>query len=723
MKHLICLFFVHYFTLTSYAQKAITLEDIWTKGTFSAKSVPGFTFQKDGKHYTTLEKNVLKQYDLTTGLATKDLFDAANVKDNTDFKGTFDGYTFSNDESKILLTTETEAIYRYSAYNKCYVWDGKKLNSLYPNGKQRYATFSPQADKVAFVCDNNLFIKDLNTNRVTPITSDGKQNSIINGATDWVYEEEFALVRAFEWSPDGKKIAFLRSDETKVPEFSMDIYKDGVYPEKETFKYPKVGENNSVVTVFIYDVAEQKLTKVKTGDAPDVYFPRIRWTQNAEQLCVFKMNRHQNELELLLADTKSGETKLLLKETNKYYIEIERVGDNVTFLQNNKNFIYTSDKDGFNHIYLCDMAGKEVAQLTKGSYDVTDFYGIDEARNLVYFQAAEASPMDKQVFSVNYLTKKKTQLTSAKGTHTPQFSSNFDYFVDKFSTINSAQTFSVFDHNSKLVRTIEDNKKVADLQREFAAAPVEFFKFQTTEKVELNGWMMKPKDFDASKKYPVFMYLYGGPGSQQVNDEWKGANYWWFQMLTQKGYIVTCVDNRGTGARGAEFQKMTYQQLGKYETVDQLEAAKYYQSLPFVDAKRIGIFGWSYGGYMSSLCILKGCDILKAAIAVAPVTNWKWYDSIYTERYMRTEKENPTGYHDNSPVYFADKLKGNYLLIHGTADDNVHFQNSVEMSNALIKANKQYDTYYYPNRNHGIYGDNARIHLYTKMTNFLLEKL
>ena len=705
------------------AQKSITLEDIWQKGTFSAKSVPGFSFQRDGKHYTTLEKNKIKQFDLTTGKATKDLFDAAEAKGNADFSGEFDGYSFSDDESKILLTTATESIYRYSAYTRCFVWDGKRLTTVHAQGKQRYVTFSPQADKVAFVCDNNLFVKNLTTGRTTPVTSDGKPNHIINGATDWVYEEEFALVRAFEWSPDGKKIAFLRFDESQVPEFTMDLYRDGVYPEKETFKYPKVGEKNAVVTVFVYDIASQKITQIKTSDAPEPYFPRIRWTQDANQLCVFRMNRHQNELELLLANVKTGETRLLLKETDKYYIEIERVGDNVTFLKNGKNFIYTSGKDGFNHIYLYGMDGKQVAQLTKGSFDVTDFYGVDEARQLVYFQAAETSPMDKQVFSVNYLTQQKTALTTTKGVHVPQFSSNFDYFVDRFSTLNTAPTFTVFDQTAKPVRVIEENKKIAELQKEFGTSPIEFFNFKTSEDVTLNGWMLKPSNFSADKKYPVFMYLYGGPGSQQVVNQWKGADYWWFQMLAQKGYIVACVDNRGTGARGEEFQKMTYQQLGKYETIDQLEAAKYYKKLPFVDGARIGIFGWSYGGYMSSLCILKGNDVLKAAIAVAPVTNWKWYDTIYTERYMRTEKENPSGYRDNSPVYFADQLKGNYLLIHGTADDNVHFQNSVEMSNALIKANKQFDTYYYPNRNHGIYGDNARIHLYTKMTNFLLEKL
>ncbi|MEL6989683.1 MAG: alpha/beta fold hydrolase, partial [Bacteroidota bacterium] len=346
-----------------------------------------------------------------------------------------------------------------------------------------------------------------------------------------------------------------------------------------------------------------------------------------------------------------------------------------------------------------------------------------EDKKLVYYQAAEKGPLNKYVLSVDFKGKKKKMLTSEDGTNSAAFNSTFDYFINTHSTANSAATYKVYDSNGKLIKTLEENKQNQVLMDTYGVAPVEFFEFTTSEDVQLNGWMIKPADFDASKKYPVFMYLYGGPNSQQVTNSWKGFNYWWFQMLAQKGYIVACVDNRGTGARGEEFRKMTYMQLGHYETIDQIEAAKYLGGLDYTDAERIGIFGWSYGGYMSSLCLLKGNDVFKAAIAVAPVTNWKWYDTIYTERYMRTLKENEDGYKNNSPVYFADRLKGNYLLVHGNADDNVHFQNSVEMANALIKANKQFDTYFYPNRNHGIYGGNTRLHLYTKMTNFLLEKL
>jgi len=432
------------------------------------------------------------------------------------------------------------------------------------------------------------------------------------------------------------------------------------------------------------------------------------------------MNRHQNELELLLFNPVSKRQSSLLKEQNKYYVDIH---DNLTFLKDNKHFIWTAELDGYNHVYLYDLKGNIKQQLTKGNYDVTNFYGVDEKRKLVFYQAAEDGPLNKYVFSVDLKGKNKKRLTPEKGTNGASFSSTFDYFINNHSTINQAASFKVYDVNGKYIKTLEDNANNASLMEEFGVSPVEFFDFKTSEDVTLNAYMIKPPNFDANKKHPVFMYLYGGPNSQQVTNSWKGFNYWWFQMLAQKGYIVVCVDNRGTGGRGEEFRKMTYLKLGHYETIDQIEAAKYLGNLPYTDASRIGIFGWSYGGYMSTLCLLKGNDVFKAAIAVAPVTNWKWYDSVYTERYMRTTKENPDGYKENSPVYFADRLKGNYLMIHGIADDNVHFQNSVEMANALIKANKQFDTYFYPNRNHGIYGGNTRLHLYNKMTEFLLEKL
>jgi dipeptidyl-peptidase-4 len=431
------------------------------------------------------------------------------------------------------------------------------------------------------------------------------------------------------------------------------------------------------------------------------------------------MNRHQNHLELLLANSTTGKTTLLLQEDNKYYIDIH---DNLTFLSDN-TFIWSSESDGFNHLYLYGMDGKLKKQVTSGSWEVSNFYGVDEKNKTVFFQAAAKSPLEKEVYSISLKDGKKKTLTPVAGINSAQFSTTYNHYVWNHSTINSAPTYSVYDRSGKLIRVLEDNASVAKSQTEYKVQPVEFFKFSTSEQVELNGYKILPNNFDPAKKYPVFMFLYGGPGSQKVLDSWIGSDYWWFQSLAQQGYIIACIDNRGTGGRGEEFKKMTYLQLGHYETIDQIEAAQYLGRLPYADSTRIGIFGWSYGGYMSSLCLLKGNDVFNSAIAVAPVTNWKWYDNIYTERYMRDLKENSKGYEENSPVNFADRLTGNYLLVHGSSDDNVHFQHAAEMSAALIKANKQYDTYFYPNRNHGIHGDNARRHLYIKMTSFINEHL
>mgnify|MGYP000402391820 CR=1 FL=1 len=700
----------------------ISVEDIWEKYEFVPRSVPGFNFQNDGKHYTRLEENKIKQYDFTTGLFIKDIFDASSVSENSEFNGKMDDYTFSKDESKILIKTETESIYRRSTRANFYVWDknNKTLTTVEKTGKQRYTSFSDDATKVAFVRKNNIYIKNLVNGEITQITPDGKFNSIINGSADWVYEEEFSIAKAFEWSPDGNKIAFLRFDESEVKEFTMTLYNRDLYPEYKTFKYPKVGEKNAIVSVHIFDIRTGKTTEVKTGSEPDMYFPRIKWTLDANKLCIFKMNRHQNELELLLADATSGKTSVMLKEMNKYYIDIT---DDMTFLEDGKCFIWTSEKDGFNHIYMYELDGKLKRQLTKGNFDVTRFYGVDEKRKTIYYQAAEESPLERQSYSISFKGKKKKKITPEIGTNRTQWSSNFDYFVNTHSTLNSPATYTVYENSGKEIRVIEDNAAMRTTQQNYSWNNFEFFNVPIEGGEKLNGWMLKPADFDPDKKYPVFMYVYGGPGSQTVTDSWGGFNNWWYQMLAQNGYIVVSVDNRGSGARGQEFKKITYLELGKYETMDQISAAKYLGNQSYIDAERIGIFGWSYGGYMSSLCLFKGADVFKSAIAVAPVTNWKWYDTIYTERYMRTEKENESGYKDNSPVNFTDLMKGKYLLVHGVADDNVHFQNTAEMVNALIRSNKQFDTYFYPNRNHGIFGGTTRLHLYNKMTDFIYENL
>lgn len=720
-KYALLLLTISVITTGLIAQPAtISLEQIWASGDLYAKSVPGFNFLKDGKHYTRLEGNKIQQYDFTTGALVATILDPANLEQEL----TIDDYVFSDDEQRILLAVEKESIYRRSSREFSYVYDreSESLTPVYEEGKVQYASFNPAADKVAFVFENNLYYKDLNSRDVVQITEDGKKNEIINGTTDWVYEEELGFVKGFEWSPDGKRIAFYRFDEREVPEFTMTNYKQGMYPEYVTFKYPKVGEKNSVVTIHLYDLSSKKTIQAETGEETDQYIPRIKWTQDPDQLCIYRMNRHQNHLELLLADAATGETELLFEEKNKYYIA-ESVLDNLTFLNDGEHFIWTSEQDGWHHIYLYDMDGQLVRQLTKGDWEVDAFYGVDEANGEVYYQAAEKSPLQRQVYAVGLDGKGKRTVAGEEGWNSAEFSSTYDYYVLTHSTLNTPATYVVYNKKGEKIRTIEDNAGLRQKQEMLNTQEIEFFDFTTSQGVQLNGWMIKPANFNPNRQYPVFMYLYGGPGSQQVADSWRGHNYWWFQMLAQQGYLVACVDNRGTGGRGEEFKKMTYQQLGHYETIDQIEAAKYLGSLPYTDAARIGIFGWSYGGYMSSLALLKGNDVFKAAIAVAPVTNWKWYDTIYTERFMRTTEENPDGYRNNSPINFADRLQGNYLLVHGMGDDNVHFQHTAEMANALVAANKQFDTYFYPNRNHGIYGGYTRLHLYQKMTNFLEEKL
>lgn len=716
------------FPVSLFAQKQITLEDIWQKGTFSARGVPGFNFMKDGVRYTRQEGSTIVAYDLRTGKATDTIVNASSLNSGAaGWKNTFDSYQFSGDESKMLLSVGSTQIYRWSSETDYYVLDlaSRQLTRIYEEGRQRDAAFSPDATKVAFVSENDLYYKNLATGELVRVTTDGARNAIINGASDWVYEEEFELVRAYQWSPDGKYLAFIRFDEREVPEMKMEMHKNGAYPEQVTFKYPKVGEKNAVAGAFIYNLEDHRMLpvaipgRVSIDGRFDDYIPRIAWTPGGK-LCLTWMNRHQNIQRLWLADTQTGSCQLLLEEKNQYYIDLH----DVDFLSDGTGFIIQSEKSGYNHLYRYDMNGKQVAAITRGDWEVTAYYGLDEKNGQIYFQAAVKDPSRREIYTTTVRGDLLKKISQEEGTCSAQFSSTFDYYIHTFSSANRPPVYSVCDREGKVVRELEKNTTLQEKMSEYGVLPVKFFQFTTSEKVALNGWMIRPESSEYSgKQLPVLMFVYGGPGSQQVTDSWRGANYWWFQMLAQQGYVVACVDNRGTGARGETFKKMTYKQLGRYEVTDQIEAAKYLGTLPYIDPKRIGIFGWSYGGYMSSNCLLKGKEVFKAAIAVAPVTNWKWYDSVYTERYMQTYLENKDGYEQNSPVNFADQLQGNYLLVHGIADDNVHFQHSAEMVNKLIAANKQFDSMIYPNRNHGIGGGNARIHLYTMMTRFLDEKL
>ena len=712
---LICLGFLVINPMFS-QKKNITLDDLWKNYSFFPKNYNSLNSMNNGEHYVSLENSELGQelnvYKYKDGEKFRTLFKS----DEFDLKR-ITNYSFSNDEKKLLFETQSEKIYRYSSRSIYYVYNifTNKLKKI-SDDKLMFATFSPAGNKIAYVLDNNIYIHEINSGRTKQVTFDGQKNQIINGASDWVYEEEFGLVRSFEWAPDGEHIAYYKFDETNVKEFSMDLFKGGLYPTQEVFKYPKAGEENSVVRIYFYNLKKDKSTYIYTEKDYE-YIPRIKWTKNSNLLALYGMNRHQNELDFVLADATSNTNKVLFTEKDNYYIDIH---DNLTFLPDD-NFIWTSEKDGFNHIYIKGLDGSE-QQITKGDWEVTSFDGVDSDKMELYYRSTEEGSINRTLYVQNLFTGKKRKLSTQIGDNSIKFSDNFKYYLNSYSNANTAPYYTLHKSNGEQLKILEDNAEFNAKMKEFNLSKKEIFSIKT-EEAELNAWMIKPPNFDSNKKYPLFMFLYGGPGSQQVKNSFGWTNYYWYQMLAQNGYIVACVDNRGTGGKGSEFKKMTYKELGKYELIDQINAAKYFGNLDYIDSKRIGIQGWSYGGYMSSLAITKGADIFSLAIAVAPVTNWRYYDNIYTERYMQTPQENANGYDENSPINHVDKLKGDYLLIHGSADDNVHVQNSMEMISALVKANKKFDLFIYPDKNHGIYGGNTRLHLYQKMTDFILKNL
>ncbi|WP_034041451.1 S9 family peptidase [Wocania ichthyoenteri] len=715
------LFFCLFITITLSAQtKQITLEEIWD-GTFRTEGMDALHSMKNGQQYSVLNfdrntrSTTIDIYDYKTLKKTKTIVSSSDIKE----LNYFTDYTFSQDESKVILATNEESIYRRSTLGNYFVYNTTdKSITLISENKIQEPMFSPDGTKVAYGFENNLYIKDLITGDTTQITFDGEKNKIINGITDWVYEEEFAFVRAFEWNAASNKIAFIRFDETDVPEFSMDVYGTSLYQTQQVFKYPKAGEKNAIVSLHVYNVITNTTTEVELGSHLD-YIPRIKWTNDADILSAQILNRHQNNLDLVFYNAKTKKVKVALKEIDKAYIDIT---DNLTFLKDN-SFIWTSEKDGYNHIYHYSKEGELINQITKGDWEVTNYYGYDEKANRIFYQSVENGSINRDVYSIKLNGRDKTRLTKSEGTNGASFSADFSYFINTFSSATTPPEYTLNSAASgKLIKSIKDNDVLSKNLSDYKTSKKEFSTIHVNGN-NLNMWMIKPADFDASKQYPLLMYQYSGPGSQQVANRWNSSNDYWYQHLAQQGYIVACVDGRGTGFKGAKFKKVTQNQLGKYEVEDQIQAAKQLGALPYIDANRIGIWGWSYGGFMSSNALFKGNDVFKMAIAVAPVSSWRFYDSIYTERYMTTPQENASGYDDNSPINHVHKLKGDYLLIHGSADDNVHLQNTMRLVEALIQADKQFDWGVYPDDNHGIYGGNTRLHLYKKMTNFINAKL
>lgn len=686
-------------------KKQITLEDIYKKGTFRGEFVPGFA-----------------------GEVIDSFVTASDVKDENGKELPLGDYVLSNDKKRILVMTGKEAIYRRSSKSFVYLHDilSKKTRKL-DSEKILHATFSPDGRRIAYVKNNNLYLFDIATGSSRAITTDGKWNHIINGNCDWVYEEEFEFTRAYEWSPAGNYIAYYRFDETNVKEYQFTQY-DDTYNKQYTYKYPKAGEENSKVEIHIYDIANNKDAKAQYEQG-DIYIPRIKWTKNDNQLVVYWMNRHQDDLKLLLTNAQTGTSSLLYNEKNKYFVEIN---DDWWWLKDGKHFLFTSEMNGYRHLYLYSLDGKSNIQLTRGNYEITEVNGVDEANKRIYFTMAYPRPMDRNLFVTDFTGKKTFQLTRGEGWHRVELNDQFTQFFDYRSDLNTPQEVTLNDIvvdkkkniSARMVKMVNDNAKLKARLEEYGIGKAAFIRVPNSKGDTLNGWMLKPANFDPAKKYPVLFCNYGGPGSQQVSNRF-GAVSMWHQLLAQKGFIVVSVDNTGTGYRGEEFKKKTYLQLGKFEIEDQIDAAKFIGAMPFVDKANIGHWGWSYGGFMSSLAITKGNDVFSAAVAVAPVTNWRYYDNIYTERYMRTPQENPKGYDDNSPINFTDRIKGKYLLVHGTGDDNVHFQNSTQMITALVKSNIDFESAYYPNKNHSISGslDNTTFHLWSKMTKWIQENM
>lgn len=700
-------------------KKEISVPEIYN-GTFRTQGMESLRSRNNGDQYTVLERNE------STGASEIGLYNYSSLEksrvllssEGVEGLDGFSGYTFSKDESKVLLATQIAPIFRRSRLGVYYIFDFKtgETTKLSEAAVQE-PYFSPDGTQIAYVRDNDLYVFNLSSKETQQLTTDGKKNFVINGVTDWVYEEEFGFVRAFDWNSDGTKLAFLRFDETDVPTYSMDVIGENLYPTQQVFKYPKAGENNAVVSLHVYDLKENRRTEVVVPDA--YYISRLEWRNHPDMLSFQEMGRRQNKLTLYNYNAANQELSVLLEETDAAYVDVT---NDLRFFEDD-SFVWTSEKDGFNHLYLHDANGKQRRQLTKGDWEVTSFYGLDTKTKTLYFQGTANGSINRDVYKVRANGKNFSRLSRGEGTHYASFSSNFSYYINQFSNATTPPIYTLNKaSNGAELKEVVNNDLLLERLAAYELPTKEFGSIQVNGN-DLNMYMIKPANFDPAKTYPLFMFQYSGPGSQSVSNSWLGGNDYWHMMLASKGYIVACVDGRGTGFKGREFKKSTYLNLVRYETEDQIAAAKLLSERPYIDAQRTGIWGWSFGGHMASNAILKGNEVFEMAIAVAPVTSWRFYDTVYTERFLRTPEENPAGYDDNSPFNYPELLKGKFLLVHGSGDDNVHLQNSMRFAESLIQANKDFDWAIYPDKNHGIYGGNTRVHLYNKMTKFVLENL
>ena len=697
------------FTLNS-AQE-ITLNKIHS-GYYRTEFIYGINSMNDGEHYTVLEKDGIVKYSYKTGKKIETILEA-KIQD----------YTFSHDESKVLVLNEQQPIYRHSFLGKYHVVNlskNGKTTALNNGNWVQEPKFSPDGRFMAFISGNNLYYQDLSSEKITQITFDGEKNKIINGLADWVYEEEFGHADMYQWTKNSESLVFVKFDESQVKEMNMQVFNGNLYPQDFRFKYPKAGEENSKVSVYAYDLKLNKSTQINLANFEAYYIPQVFQTAQPNEIAIATSNRHQNKLEIIKINTKNYSTKKILTETDAAWIETDNLS--LEFLEDN-SFLWASERDGFRHFYWYTPDGKLKKQITKGNWEITDYYGFSPKNSEILVQTTEKGSTNRVVSKINIKTGKKQIVSESNGTNNADFSKSFQYFINTHSSAEQPNTYTLRDFNGKTLRELQNNNSALKKLQSDGFVAKEFLQIPNKNGDQMNAWMIKPKDFSPNKKYPVLMFQYSGPGSQQVSNAWDGRNTIWFNLLAQKGYIVLCVDGRGTGYRGTKYKKATYKNLGKYEIEDQIAAAQWMGSQNYVDAGRIGIFGWSFGGYMASLAMTKGADVFKVGIAVAPVTTWRYYDTIYTERYLQTPQENPQGYDENSPINFAGLMKGKYLLIHGTADDNVHYQNAVEMAEALIQKNKEFEFMTYPDKNHGIYGGNTRLHLHQKMTDFILNNL